>query len=115
MVDPWVWENVLAPILVTLGQGHLATEAEHNLPCPHDEVRTAHPITTKLGRYIPLIMLSTWLNFSEILPRIFFSEFLRNILNPFSPVERYICHILAMVGPIDVKHRGNESTGCYAG
>ena len=28
---------------------------------------------------------------------------MRKILNPFSPVEPSICHILGMVGPIDVK------------
>ena len=56
MVDLWVWENILAPISVTLGQGHSATEAGRNLSCPHDKVRTAHPIATKLGRYIRLIM-----------------------------------------------------------
>ena len=67
--------NFFAPISVTLGQGHWATEAGRNLPCPHDKVRTAHPIATKLSRYIPLIMLSIWLNFLEILPIIFFGEF----------------------------------------
>ena len=45
---------------------------------------------------------------------LFFSKFLRKILNPFSPGEHSICHILGMVGPIDVKQKGNESTGCYA-
>ena len=53
MVNLWVWENILAPISVTLGQGHQATEAEQILFCPHDKVRTAHPIATKHGRYIP--------------------------------------------------------------
>ena len=90
------------------------SEAERNLPCTRGKVRTAHPIATKLGRYIPLIMVSTWLNFGEILQKKFFCEFLRKILNPFSPVELYICHFLRMVGPIDVKQKGNESTGCYA-
>ena len=52
-------------------------------------------------------MLSTWLNFGDILPE-FFSDFLRKILNPFSAIEHYICHILGMVGSIDVKHKGNE-------
>ena len=42
--------------------------------------RTAHPTTTKLGRCTPLIMLSTWLNCGEILPKcsflsIFFVRF----------------------------------------
>ena len=53
MLHLWVWEKILAPISVTLGQGYKATEAGHNLPCPHDKVRTAHPIATKHSRYIP--------------------------------------------------------------
>ena len=35
----------------------------------------------------------------------FFLRFFRRILNLFSPVEHSICHILGMVGPIDVKKR----------
>ena len=35
----------LAPISETLGQGHLATEAGRKLPCSHDKVTTADPIT----------------------------------------------------------------------
>ena len=67
MVDLWVWENFLAPISVTLGQGDEATKAEHNLHFPNDKVRTAYAITTKLSWYFPLITLFTWLNFGEIL------------------------------------------------
>ena len=59
MVNLWVSENFLTPISVTLGQGHQAPGAGQNLICPHDKVRTAHPIATKLGRYIPLVMLFT--------------------------------------------------------
>ena len=60
-------------------------------------------------------MFSTWFNFGEILSEVFLAIFfLRKILNPFSAVEHYICHILGMVGPIDVKQKGNEPTGCYA-
>ena len=47
MVNLWVWEKILAPILVTLDQGHQATEAGQNLICPHDKARTAHPIATR--------------------------------------------------------------------
>ena len=48
-------------------------------------------------------MLSTWLNFEVILPKLLFLAILfRKILNPFSQVEPSICHILGMVGPIDV-------------
>ena len=59
-----------APISVTLGQGHQATEAGRNLPCPHDKVRTAHPIATKRGRYIPIAIVSTWLNFGDLFRKI---------------------------------------------
>ena len=98
-----------------LGSRSLSTKAGRNLPCPHNKVRNAYPITTKRGRYIPLIMLSTWVNFGEILPEFcFLAIFSGKISNPFSAVEHYICHILGMVGPIDVKQKGNESTGCYA-
>ena len=72
MVNLWVWENFLAPISVTLGQGHQATEAGEILPCPHDRVKTADLIATKLDSYIPLIMLSTWLNFGRIQLKFFF-------------------------------------------
>ena len=59
MVNLWVWENILVPISVTLGQGHQATEAKQILPCLHDKVRTAHLIAAKLSLYIPLVTLST--------------------------------------------------------
>ena len=52
--------KILAPIPVTLGQGHQATEVGPNLTCYHNKVRFAHPIATKFDRYIPLVMLSTW-------------------------------------------------------
>ena len=68
-------------------------------------MRTAHPIATKLGRYISLIKLTTWFDFGEIMPRIFLAIFFRKIFNPFSPVQPSICHILGMVGPIDVKQK----------
>ena len=53
-------------------------------------------------------MLSTWYNFEGILPKTFYLEILIKISNPFSPVEPSIWHILGMVGPIDVKPKGNE-------
>ena len=49
-----MWEKFFVPISVTLGQGHQATEVEQILPCPHNEVRTAHQVAPKLGRYISL-------------------------------------------------------------
>ena len=35
--------------------------------CLHDKVRTTHPIITKFGSYIPLVMLITWINCRGIL------------------------------------------------
>ena len=98
MVNLWVWEKFLAPISVTLSQGHQATKAGQNLTCPLDKVRTACPIATKLGSYIPLVMLSTWINFGGILSETFFShKFFVKFQARFSTVEHSICHILGMV------------------
>ena len=84
MVNLWMWENFSVPISVTLGQGHQPTEAGQILPCPHGKVRATHPIATKLGRYITLVMLSTWLNSPEkFCLKLFLNEFLRKILNAF--------------------------------
>ena len=69
MVDLLVWEHFLRPSRWPFGQGHWATDAGHNLPCPHNIVRTAHPITTQFGTYIPLIMIAIWFNFGEILAK----------------------------------------------
>ena len=98
MVDLWVWDKFLAPISVTLGQGHLATEAGRNLPCPHDKVRIAYPIASKPGRNFPLIMIIHLSNFY----RNSVWHFFRKNWNLLSPVESSICHILGIVGPIDV-------------
>ena len=91
--------NVLVPIPVTLGQGDQAPEAEQILLCPQDKVRTAHPKTTKLGRYISLVMFSTWLHFGEILSEIFLKKFFRKISNAFweldFKVKYRICYISA--------------------
>ena len=84
MVNLWVWEKFLAPISVTLGQVHWATEVGQNLVCPSDKLRTAHPNASKHGRYIFLFMVSTWLNFGGILPNILFlAKKFHKISNPF--------------------------------
>ena len=59
MVHLWVWENLLVPISVNLGQDHQATEAGQILLWPNDKVRTAYPIAAKLDRFIALVRLST--------------------------------------------------------
>ena len=40
--------------------------------CLQDKVRTTQPITTKHGSYIPLVMLTTWLDFGGILVKTLF-------------------------------------------
>ena len=52
-----------------------------------------------------------WIKVTKLLKWV---DSLRKILNPFSAAKHYICHILRMIGPIDVKQKGDESTGCYA-
>ena len=114
MVNLWVWEKFLLPISVTLAQGHQATEVGQISLWPHDKVRTTHPIAKKIGRYISLVMLSTSLNFAVILSENFCSEFCPSKFQMrFSPIEHSICHILGMVGPVDVKQNGHKWTGCY--
>ena len=115
MVNLWVWEKFLVSISVTLGQGHQATEAGQIWLCSHDKVRTAHPIARQVGRYTFLVMLPTWLNFGGILSKtLFLTIFYVKFQMPFSPIEHSICHILGVVGPIDVKQKGHESIGCFA-
>ena len=59
-------------------------------------------------------MLSTWLNIGGILlKKVFLANFSGKFQVRFSQVEHSIYHILGMVGPVDVKQEGNESTGCY--
>ena len=84
MVNLWVWRKFVAPISVTLGQGHLATEAGQNLSCPHDKVRTVHPIATKLSRYPPchaFHQIKLWKNSIKN----FLANYFCKISNLFSP------------------------------
>ena len=76
----------------------------------HDEVRTTHPITTKRDRFMPIVMLITWLDFGEILLITFF--FLQFILKNFGffSGSNTLGHISGMVGGlIDLKQKGNVS------
>ena len=88
MVNLWVWEKFLAPILVTLSPSYQSAVGQI-LPRSQDSVRTADSIAGKLNGYIPLVMISTWLNFGTILLEIFFSEFSRKIWNAFFPNQTF--------------------------
>ena len=70
-------------------------------------MRTIQSITTKLGSYIPLVMLITWLDFGGILLESpFLPNFLWKFWMCFFKVKHSIGHISGMVGPIDVKRKG---------
>ena len=52
--------NVLDDLWVTLTQGHGCDIDKQKFAYLQDKVRTTQPITTKLGRYITLVMVITW-------------------------------------------------------
>ena len=70
--------KILAAMLVALGQGHAASKVVNILSCPHNKVRKTNLITSKLGGYIPRVMLQNWLNLGGIVLERFFFVFLAN-------------------------------------
>ena len=50
-------ENVLDDLSMASSQGHGCDIDKQKFACQHDTVRTTHQIVTKLGSYIPLVML----------------------------------------------------------
>ena len=54
--SPWPWPKVTA----------VASISKKNA-CLYDKVRTTHPITTKHGSFIALVMVITILDFAEVL------------------------------------------------
>ena len=70
--------------------------------------------STKLGSYIPLVMVITWLDFGGILLEILFlPNFLRKFRMCFFKVKHSIGHISGMVGPIDGKRKGGALVGYW--
>ena len=99
---------------MTLTQGHGCDIDKQKFACLQDKVRTTQQITTKLGSYIPLVMLITWLDIGGILLEILFlPNFLRKFRMCFFKVKHSIGHISGMVGPIDVKRKGGASVGYW--
>ena len=89
---------------MTLTKGHGCDIDKQKFACLQDKVRTAQPITTKLGSYIPLDMVITRLDFGGIaLKTLFLANFLRKFCKCFFKVKHSIGHISGMVGSIDVK------------
>ena len=67
-----------------------------------------HPVTTKLGSFIPLVMHITWLDFGEILWDSFSWRILFfKILDVFFFKVKRFCPISGMVGLINVKQKRN--------
>ena len=87
----WSWPKFTAGILIN-----------KKFACLQDKVRTTEPSTTKLGSYISLVTLITWLTFCH-----FFWKFRMCFLK----VKHSIGHISGMVGPIDVKWKEGASVG----
>ena len=75
---------------MTLTQGHGCDIDKQKFACLQDKVRTTQPITTKLGKYIPLVMVIIWLDFGGILLEILFlPNFLRKFRMCFFKVKHY--------------------------
>ena len=99
---------------MTLTQGHGCDIDKQKFACLQDKVRTTQPITTKLGKYIPLVMVIIWLDFGGILLEILFlPNFLRKFRMCFFKVKHSIGHISGMVGLIDVKRKGGALVGYW--
>ena len=52
---------------MSLTQGHDCGIDKQKFSCLRNKVRTTHQITTKLGSFIALVMIITWLDFEEVL------------------------------------------------
>ena len=87
---------------MTLTQGH---GCGIDIARLQNKVRTTHSITSKLGHFIALVMVITWLDFGKV---IFQIVILANFVEKFG-----MCHISGMVGPIDVKQKGSASVGYW--
>ena len=75
-------------------------------------MRITNSVTTKLDRYMSLVMFSTWLDCREILLETFFFLYFFKILDVFSR-SNTISHISRMIGLIDVKQKGSASVGYW--
>ena len=100
---------------MTLTQGHSCDIIDkQKFVCLQDKVRTTQPITNKLGSYICLVMVITWLDYGGmLLETLVLPNFLRKIWMCFFKVKHAIGHISGMVGPIDVKRKESAWVGYW--
>ena len=96
---------------MSLTQGHGCVIDYQKFACLRNKVRITHRITTKRGSFIALVMLITWLDFGE--ETFILANFLLKFRMCFFKVKHYFGHISGMVGPIDVKRKGNASVGYW--
>ena len=89
MVNLWAWEKIWHPSRCPWVKVTKLPKQDRIYIVPHDKVRTAHSIATKLSRYIPIVMLSTLSNFGGILFATFFSKYFRKISNPSFPIQTF--------------------------
>ena len=84
--------NVLDELSVTLTQGHSCGIDCEKFVCLHDNVKTSYPITEKLGSYILLVIIISWLDFGEILLEAYFGVqiFLQNFGCVFSRANNFL-------------------------
>ena len=103
MTFGWPWPKVAAVTLIN-----------KKFVCLQDKVRITQLITTKLGRYISLVMVITWVGFGGILLETLFLAYFRwKFWMCFFMVKHSIGRISGMVGPIDVKQKGGASVGYW--
>ena len=93
----WPWPKVTAVALIN-----------KKFACLHDKVWTSQPIITKLGSYIPLVMLITRLDFAGILLESFFAKF-SDVF--FQGQTLFDISQELMVVPMVVKQKGGASVG----
>ena len=75
---------------MTLTQGHGCDIDKQKFAFLQDKVRTTQPITTKLGSYIPLVMVITLLDFEGILLKtLILQNFLQKFRMCFFKVKHY--------------------------
>ena len=93
---------------MTLTQGQGSVIDKQKIACLNDKVRTTHPIITKRGGFIALIIVIIWLDFAW---NWYFSKF----TDVLFMVKHYFGHIsgIGMVVPIDVKRKGKASVGYW--
>ena len=97
----WLWPNVMTVALIN----------KKFLVCRIKWEPFNQSITTKLGSYIPLVMLITWLDFEGIPLETVLPNFLWKFRVCFFKVKHSIGLISGMIGPIDEKRKGGASVG----